>query len=134
MAQITMCLEDEMDGYSEKALADYLSWAGFSPDQIQYAIDNLPEVDWLEQAQRCAARYLAVIPMSRADLISQLEFEGFTSEQARDAVDTCGADWMANALAAARGESPDLSDEELREVLEYDEFTEEEIQYALENR
>ena len=38
--------------------------------------------DWNEQAAKAAKQYLSIMPFSRQSLIDQLEFDGFTSEQA----------------------------------------------------
>ena len=40
-----------------------------------------------------AQGYLSFMPFSYSGLISQLEFEGYTAEEATYAVDNCGADW-----------------------------------------
>ena len=129
-----MCLEDEYIGYTRESLVEALEWDNFTPDQIQYAMDNLPEVDWQEQANRCAASYLQSVTISRTGLLEQLEYEGFAPELAQNAVDSCGADWAELALAAAKEESTFKSDEDLRLILDFYGFTEEEIQYAIDNR
>ena len=38
--------------------------------------------DWKEQAAKSAENYLSTMSFSRDGLIQQLEFEGFTNEQA----------------------------------------------------
>ena len=134
LARIDLLLADEYDGHSLAGLADALYYAGFTQEQIDYAMENLPEIDWQEQADRCAAGYLDAIPMSRADLLGQLEYEGFAPENALAAVENCGADWAENALTRAREESFLTDREELRTILEEEEFTDEEIEYALKNR
>ena len=49
-----------------------------------------------------AASYLDYTSFSYKSLINQLEFEGFSSEDATFAVDHCGADWMVQAEKKAR--------------------------------
>jgi len=44
-------------------------------------VDNCG-ADWKEQAVKKAEQYLSVMSFSRDGLIGQLEFEGFTHEQA----------------------------------------------------
>jgi hypothetical protein len=44
-------------------------------------VDSL-NVDWNEQAARSAESYLEYTAFSHAGLVDQLEFEGFTPEQA----------------------------------------------------
>ncbi|MFB9074991.1 Ltp family lipoprotein [Citricoccus parietis] len=47
-------------------------------------------VDWNEQAAKSAANYLDYTSFSRAGLIDQLIFEGFTAEQAQYGVSQTG--------------------------------------------
>ncbi|NMF26657.1 hypothetical protein HF885_09525 [Olsenella umbonata] len=49
-----------------------------------------------------AASYLDYTSFSYKSLIDQLEFEGFSSEDATFAADHCGADWMVQAEKKAR--------------------------------
>lgn len=53
------------------------------------AIESL-DVDWDAQAVGSAENYLQLIPFSPPGLIDQLEFEGFTPEQAAYAADQLG--------------------------------------------
>ena len=46
-----------------------------------YAADNC-DADWNEQAVKKAKQYLETTAFSRDGLIEQLEFEGYTAEQA----------------------------------------------------
>ena len=63
---------------------------------------------------RKAETYLEFSAFSRTGLIDQLEFEGFSTEDATFAVDTVTVDWMAQATAKAE------------DYLEYSAFSEEE--------
>lgn len=56
-----------------------------------------------KNALKQAQSYLRFMPFSRAGLIEQLEFEGYSTEEAIYAVDACGADW--NEQAAKQAES-----------------------------
>ena len=47
-------------------------------------------MDWNEQAAKSAQSYLDTMPFSRQGLIDQLEFEGFTTQQAIHGVNTTG--------------------------------------------
>jgi hypothetical protein len=53
------------------------------------AVDYL-NVDWNEQAWKSAESYLDFTAFSRSGLIDQLEYEGFTTEQATYGVDKTG--------------------------------------------
>lgn len=53
------------------------------------------------QAVRSAASYLRYMSFSRSGLIRQLEFEGFSNEDATYGVDRQNADWYAQAAKTA---------------------------------
>ena len=54
-----------------------------------FAVDSL-DVDYNEQAAKSAESYLDNMSFSRSGLIEQLEFEGYTTEQATYGVDQTG--------------------------------------------
>ena len=86
-----------------------------------------------KNAIRKAESYIDVMPFSAKGLIKQLEFDGFSSEDASFAVNNIEVDW--NEQAALKAESYlDLmafSADGLADQLEYEGFTEEQISYAL---
>src|SRR5690606_28911506 len=53
-------------------------------------------------ARRAAAGYLDVLPFSRQGLIEQLEFEGYSTEDATYAVDSLDVDWYEQAALMAQ--------------------------------
>ena len=81
-----------------------------------------------------ALSYLRYTAFSYSGLITQLEFEGFTKEQAEYGVDNCGADW--NEQAALKAESylkfSSFSREGLITQLEFEGFTKEQAEYGVE--
>jgi hypothetical protein len=58
-----------------------LEYEGFSTSDATFAVDSL-SVDWNEQAAKKAEEYLAYTSFSRSGLVQQLQYEGFTPEQA----------------------------------------------------
>ena len=82
-----------------------------------------------------AKSYLRSMPFSKEGLIDQLEYEGYTLEEAQYAVDNCGADWMEQALENAKDylRIMAFSKEGLIEQLEYEGYTVSEAEYAAEN-
>ncbi|WP_217968686.1 Ltp family lipoprotein [Adlercreutzia caecimuris] len=54
------------------------------------------------EALALAFQYLESSPFSKDMLIKQLEYEGFSTEDATWAVDLCGADWNAEAVRTAQ--------------------------------
>ena len=88
-----------------------------------------------ENALESAKSYLSFMPFSYKGLISQLEYEGYTTEEATHAADNCGADWNKQALNNAKNylESMAFSYKGLINQLEYEGYTNEEATYAAEN-
>ncbi len=83
-------------------------------------------------ATESARLYLSFMAFSRQGLIEQLEYEGFSHEEAVAAADACGADW--NEQAAKKAESylsfMDMSRSQLIDQLEYEGFTSEQAAYG----
>lgn len=85
----------------------------------------------LEQAQS----YIRHSAFSYNDLIGQLEYHGYSTEDATWAADNCGADWMAEALESAESyiRHSGFSYAGLIDQLEYSEFTAEQAKYGADN-
>jgi Host cell surface-exposed lipoprotein len=58
-----------------------LKFEGYKAKDAEFAVDAI-DVNWNQQAARVAKGYLDYQSFSRSSLIDQLEFEGFTPEQA----------------------------------------------------
>ena len=84
-------------------------------------------------AVRQAKSYLKFMAFSRQGLIEQLEYEGFSNEDATYGVDNCGADWMEQAVECAKSylDTMAFSREGLIEQLEYEGFTHEQAVYGV---
>lgn len=100
--------------------------------------DNITS-DQLTAGQRnalaSARNYLNFSAFSRGGLISQLEFEEYSTEDATFAVDNCGADWNEQAVRKAKSylDFSAFSYSGLINQLEFEEFTPEEAQYGVDN-
>lgn len=81
-----------------------------------------------------AQLYLETMPFSYTGLIQQLEFDGFTSEEAIYGADHCGADWNDQAAKKAQLylETLSFSKEGLIEQLKFDGFTNDQAVYGAE--
>ena len=66
-----------------------MEYEGYSTEDATNAVDKCG-ADWNEQAALKAEEYLKYSSFSRAGLIEQLEYEGFTSEQAEYGVTSAG--------------------------------------------
>lgn len=85
-------------------------------------------------AKKSAKSYISVLALSRTQMIEQLEFEGYTTEEATYGADNCGADWNVEAAECAENllDVMGMSRSQLAEQLEFVGFTDEQIEYALE--
>jgi len=95
---------------------------------------NLPSVSVSQkQALEMAKDYLEYSAFSRRGLISQLEYEGFSKEDATYGVDACNADWMEQASLKAKDylEYSAFSRSGLISQLEYEKFSKEEATYGV---
>ncbi|WP_255434752.1 Ltp family lipoprotein [Cellulosimicrobium sp. TH-20] len=83
----------DLTGFSRSGLIGQLEFEGFSTADAEFAIARLEAeggVDWNAEAAESAASYLDLTSFSRAGLVDQLLFEGFTPEQAEYGVSTTG--------------------------------------------
>ncbi|AYA27548.1 hypothetical protein C6369_001370 [Rhodococcus rhodochrous] len=83
-------------------------------------------------AVRAAQQYIEVMAFSRSGLIDQLEYDGFSTEDARYAVDGLQVDWNRQAARSAAQylEVMSFSLWGLIEQLEYDGYTTAQAQYG----
>ena len=77
--------------------------------------------------------YLDVMPFSYTSLIEQLEYEGYTTEEATYAADNCGADWNEQAALSAQSylDTMSFSRSGLIDQLLYEGFTQEQAEYGV---
>lgn len=86
-----------------------------------------------QNAIRQAQAYLDFSGFSRVGLIGQLEYEGYSTEDATFGADNAGADWNAEAAekAASYLEFTSFSRQGLYDQLVYEGFTDAEIEFGL---
>lgn len=87
-----------------------------------------------KQALDKADSYLDIMPFSQSGLVEQLEYEGFTHEEAVYGANNCGADWFIQAGLKAESylDLMSFSRAGLIEQLEYEGFSHEEAVYGAE--
>lgn len=87
------------------------------------------------QAIRSAESYLRLTAFSRQGLIDQLEFEGYSEDDATYAVDVVDPDWKEQALRSAESylDFSAFSRTGLIEQLEFEEYSKEDATYAVDN-
>lgn len=77
--------------------------------------------------------YLAIMAFSHSGLIKQLEFEGFTKDEATYGADNCGADWNEQAAKKAQDyiDIMSFSRQGLIDQLKYEGFTQSQAEYGV---
>ena len=141
--QAAQCAKDYLDysSFSRQGLIEQLEYEGFTHEQAVYGVDATGlndtssnsndasssgnnasgETVSQENAVRTAIDYLNYSSFSRQGLIEQLEYEGFSNEDATYGVDQSGADWMEQAAQCAKDylDYSSFSRQGLIEQLEY---------------
>lgn len=109
------------------------STSGSEAAEAEEDSSSLSETISQFNAKRSADSYLDNLPFSRKGLIEQLEFEGFSEEDATYAVDAINADWKEQAARSAESylDSMSFSRKSLIEQLEFDGYTPEEAEYGV---
>lgn len=84
-------------------------------------------------ALRSATNYLNTMAFSKSGLIDQLEYEGYSTEEATYAVENCGADWNEQAAKSAQNyiNTMSFSRSGLIDQLIYEGFTREQAEYGV---
>lgn len=79
-----------------------------------------------------AKSYINTLSFSRSGLIKQLEFEGYSHDDAVYGADNCGADWNEQAVKKAKSylRVTTFTHSELVEQLEFEGFTHEQAEYG----
>lgn len=96
--------------------------------------ESTPQSIGQRNALETAESYLSIMPFSYSGLISQLEYEKFSHEDAVYAADNCGADWYEQAAIAAKNylDLMSFSRSSLIEQLEYEGYSHDEAVYGVE--
>jgi len=94
-----------------------------------------PAITIEDPALADAIIYLSSMPFSEKGLYEQLIYEGYSEEEATEAVKNCGADWKEQALLKALDylDSNAFSDKSLTDQLVYEGFSDIEADYAVDN-
>ena len=98
----------------------------------EYSTKNSILTTEQSSALKMAAEYLDYTAFSHDGLVDQLEYEGFSTEDATYAADNCGADWNEQAARMAQEyrDYSTFSHKGLVEQLEYEGFTAEQAEYG----
>ena len=125
--------DEKIEEEAEKTI-DYIEQRTEELKEEQQKEEPKVEVTLAQKnAVKQAENYLNFMAFSRTGLIKQLEFEGYSTEDATYAVDNIKVDW--NEQCAKKAEEyldfMAFSYDGLHNQLEFEGFTEEQIQYGL---
>ncbi len=134
----------DFTSFSRDGLIDQLEYEGFTHSEAVYGVDAVEKASSAgssggsssmgqTNAVKKAQSYLDFTAFSRKGLIEQLEFEGFSHDDAVYGADHCGADWKEQAAkkAAEYLDFMSFSKQDLIEQLEYEGFTSSEAAYGV---
>lgn len=125
---------DAADSYNSDDSYSYDSNDSYSSYDSGSSYDSYGSVTSGESnALQKAWDYLDYMAFSYEGLIDQLEYEGFTSSEAKYAADNCGADWYDQAAKKAQEylDYMAFSRSELIDQLEYEGFTYDQASYGV---
>ena len=150
-----MWMEDETWHISsyENLVERLVSIAHFTHEEAVYGADQVKEEFFVQQSNSTtpavnelvptvtlgqknalskAQSYLNILPFSHSGLVEQLEYDGFTHDEAVYGADNCDANWMDQAATKAQSylDLMAFSRDGLIEQLEYDGFTHDEAIYG----
>lgn len=117
---------------SEPTTPDAVQPDSIEPDPVEEAAPEASTTLGQENALGKAHQYLDTLPLSYQGLVQQLEYDGFSNDEAIFAADNCGADWNDQAAKKASDylNMMNFSRSGLIEQLEYDGFTADQAEYA----
>lgn len=126
--------------YIKKVELDYLHREVYDLSQkadriTESEVENLNATETQKQAFKRAISYLSGSGFSYSQLVSQLEYEKFSHEDAVFVVDNSKVDWNEQAVISAKTTlaAGGKSEKELKEMLIYEKFSEEQANYAIKN-
>lgn len=100
------------------------------------SVEKVEEEDKLSTSQKNAIRqadnYIKIMPFSKSGLIEQLEFEGYSNEEASVAVDNIDVDWKEQSVKQAKNylDIMPYSRSGLIEQLIFEGYSQEDAEYA----
>ena len=124
--------------YSKGYLKDMLELdqeiEGFSDDDIDWAVENCG-ADWYQQALEYTNETAENLGDSKSEFESFLVYQEFSEAEAAYAIENCSVSWKKAACTALSDlieYGDNYTERELREHMEEDGFTDDEIAYAFE--
>lgn len=121
-----------------EAVGKTVTWDGatqsvYLGEKPNTTTNSTSETTGQKNARAKATSYLSSSSFSYSGLIKQLEFEGFSTEEATYAVDKCGADWNEQAAKKAKSylNSSSFSRDGLIKQLEFEGFTNAQAEYGV---
>lgn len=139
----------DYSAFSHDGLIKQLEYEGFTTDEATKAADTIFGSSTTgdssdsegsgsvskDNALRSAKSYLDYSAFSHKGLVKQLEYEGYSTEDATYAADNCGADWNEQAAKAAKSylDYSAFSRDGLIEQLVYEGYTNEQAVFGVDS-
>lgn len=122
----------EKDGFIGQSVSPDIEVTEYTTIKITYSLGKQPTIGE-KNALSSAKSYLSLMAFSYSGLIKQLEFEGYSNEEATYAADNCGADWNEQAKKCAQSylDLMSFSRSGLINQLEFEGFTREQAEYGV---
>lgn len=148
MEQAARCAEQYLNtmAFSQEGLQEQLEYEGFSTEEAAYGVEQAygaaatapsdgtsGATVGQSNALASAQQYLDFMAFSYTGLIEQLEYEGYSTEEATYAADHCGADWNEQAAKSAQQylDLMSFSRQQLIDQLVYEGYTQEQAAYGV---
>lgn len=124
--------------YLDVSIDKYKITCRINISNLENGVSSIPKDATEEQIQmiKTAQNYAESCNMSYARLVEQLEYEGYTNEEAKYGADNCGADWNEQAVNSAKSYLDGFNfskDEMINQLEEGEGFTHEQAVYGAEH-
>ena len=124
-------------GFSEETIKSILTNYMFSDDVIEALEPEFAKIDWADQAKKAADYYLDY-DVGRNSVMESIKADGFREDEIKAVEEYLDSfDWNERALKAVKSYVEDnnveYTEEYAREFLSGNEFTEEQITYAIDH-
>lgn len=137
-SKYTFKISNPRSKYLDVTLTDRTIKCRVEIEELDKVVSSIPK-DASEKEKeiiKTAQGYVTSSHMSYDGIVKQLEYEGYSYDEATYGAEYCGADWKEQAVKAAKSYMsifPEFTKDKLVEQLEYDGFSNENAIYAGDN-
>ena len=137
-SKYTFKISNPHSKYLDVTLTDRTIKCRVEIEELDKVVSSIPK-DASEKEKeiiKTAQGYVTSSHMSYDGIVKQLEYEGYSYDEATYGAEYCGADWKEQAVKAAKSYMsifPEFTKDKLVEQLEHDGFSNENAIYACDN-